>query len=95
VAELASGRIRGTVERDLLRVGIARGMALDELAATPQASTVHGAGRWPARVPGVVRVLQLARDGSGLLPGEVDPHLARIGVRLCGGRAFLQWVRSR
>lgn len=93
--ELASGRLRPEVARPLLRLGIARGTALDELVATPQGSTAHAAGRWPARVPGVVRVLQLARDGSGVLPNELDPHLPVVGVRLCGGRAFLTRVRSR
>lgn len=93
--ELASGRLRAEVERQLLRFGIARGMAIDELAATPGALTLRGAGRWPGRVPGVVRVLQLARDGSGVLAEQPDPHLPVLGVRLCGGRAFLERVRAR
>jgi len=92
--ELARGELR-LVERPLLRFGMARGMALDELVSTPQGTAVHAHGRWPARVPGVVRVLQLARDGSGMLPNELDPHLPVLGVRLCGGRVFLSRVRAR
>ncbi|MEZ5965353.1 MAG: serine/threonine-protein kinase [Planctomycetota bacterium] len=95
VSALASGRLRPEVARSLLRFGSVRGLALDELATAAPGNAVHAKGRWPARVPGVVRVLQMARDGSGVLPDEVDPHLAVLGVRLCGGRRFLARVRSR
>ena len=47
----------------------------------------------PASFPGVVRILVLRRDGMGLL-SEVDPHLARVGLRLAGGRAFVAEVRK-
>lgn len=90
-AELARAPAQSALARELLRFGVVRGTAHDEI----DPGEARGGVRLPRSVPGVVRVLQVARDGSGLLPGELDPHLPAIGLRLCGGRAFLHWVRSR
>jgi hypothetical protein len=81
-------------DRVALRLGVVRGLALDELPLL-HGEIGSGRGRYPAPVPGVVRVLQMARDGSGVLPQQLDPHLRVVGLRLCGGRAFLAWVRAR
>ena len=90
-AELATLPATADAERAVLRLGVVRGVALDELARATTPLTV-GRGRCSPQVPGVVQVLQLARDGSGV-PNELDPHLSAIGMRLCGGRSFLQRVR--
>lgn len=44
---------------------------------------------------GVLQVLQLRRDGGGLLPGAVDPRLEDCGLRVAGGEAFVRAVRQK
>ena len=53
--------------------------------------------RAASKVPGagVLQVVQLRRDGGGLLPGAVDPRLADCGFRVAGGESFVQAVRQR
>lgn len=49
----------------------------------------------PALGVGVLHVLQLRRDGGGLLPGAVDPRLRDCGLRIAGGEKFVSAVRQR
>ncbi|GAB4148420.1 MAG: hypothetical protein Fur0037_16730 [Planctomycetota bacterium] len=52
-------------------------------------------GAVPPWVAGVVRCEQIRRDGNGLLPGEKDPLLSRIGFRVVGGPAMADLIRRR
>lgn len=88
---LATGDAGAGLATELLRTGSVRGTALGE---SELQSAVQGERVGPT-YPGVVRVLQLRRDGRGVLVGEADPHLPFIGFRLCGGRRFLEQVRAR
>jgi hypothetical protein len=76
---------------------------LDLRAFAATYGVVRGSAAVPADVegvdapgwPGVARVLQLRRDGAGLLPGRVDPRLAGCGLRIAGGGRFVEQVRRR
>jgi serine/threonine protein kinase len=88
------------VRQELAALGVVRGLALGEVrllrdALDPDGGRPGDARLLPATVPGVVRTLHLRRDGSGALPDELDPHLDRVGLRLCGGAAFVAEVRRR
>lgn len=82
----------------LRTLGVVRGLALGELdglvggsgaALDPRILTVV-----PDTVPGVLRTEQLGRDGRGLLSGERDPRLLRIGFRVAGDAARLSRLRG-
>ncbi len=90
-AALAAGDPGAGMATELVRTGSARGIALGEAELAGAAAGEH----FGPEAPGVVRVLQLRRDGRGVLPGELDPHLPFIGFRLCGGPRFLDLVRAR
>lgn len=81
-----------SVAKELAELGVVRGLALGEVAWL---RNVDSRGVLPPSVPGVVRTLHMRRDGGGVLPDELDPHLDRVGLRLCGGAAFIAKVRSR
>jgi serine/threonine-protein kinase len=85
--------------RALALHGVVRGLAVGELEGLVDAGTGRRVDPEqelvPARVPGVLRSLCIRRDGLGLLPGEVDPHLRLTGFRLAGGGRFVQKVRER
>ncbi|MBI5853288.1 MAG: hypothetical protein HZB39_19950, partial [Planctomycetes bacterium] len=70
---------------------ILRGQATGEDPAIPSDEN----GRVPPDWPGVVRELQMRRDGGGLAPGEPDPHLGLAGLRIAGGERFVAEVRAR
>ncbi len=80
--------------------GVTRGLALGEVDLLVDGE--HGGdlrtlrvGPLPPSLPGVVRALQLRRDGRDLLEDQVDPRLGLIGLRLAGGEDFVREVRSR
>lgn len=85
------------------QVGVLRGQAIgdpDGLAdmlggrATPVAEVEEG-DVLAAGVPGVVRILQLRRDGIDPWTGTREPELQQVGFRLAGGEPFVSWVRRR
>ncbi|MCA8957487.1 MAG: serine/threonine protein kinase [Planctomycetes bacterium] len=81
----------------LRTVGVVRGGDLTDAQRLVDLET----GR-PARpdaplgrgVPGVTRVLCIDRDGSGI-GGKTHRLLREVGMRLAGGRVFLEKVRAR
>jgi len=88
------------VHKELRELGVVRGLALGEVAllrdpTDPTRSNQTGDRLLPPTVPGVVRTLHVRRDGGGVLPDELDPHLGKVGLRLCGGAAFIAEVRRR
>ena len=82
IAQLAAGalQLQGLVP-ELLQNGVVRGQPAGDAAGLPAV--------------GVLGTLHLRRDGMGLLPGEVDPRLGGIGMRLAGGAVFVRQVRPR
>ncbi|MDA1222192.1 MAG: serine/threonine-protein kinase [Planctomycetota bacterium] len=84
-AEIAAGgdpdRIPIELRSFLRTYGVLRGTAVRAASKDPGA--------------GVLQVVQLRRDGGGLLPGAVDPRLADCGFRVAGGESFVQAVRQR
>jgi hypothetical protein len=102
--ELARGiRLDPTLrelEGHLATFGVVRGLALGEPHLLLDGE--HGGDlrevtveTLPPTLPGVVRVLQLRRDGRDLLEDQVDPRLQLIGLRLAGGTEFVRRVRAR
>ena len=88
------------VHKELGALGVVRGLALGEVALLrdaldPQAGNGFGDKPLPVTVPGVVRTLHVRRDGGGVLPDEPDPHLGKVGLRLCGEAAFVAEARRR
>ncbi|MEE9126753.1 MAG: hypothetical protein V3U11_06400, partial [Planctomycetota bacterium] len=88
------------VHKELGELGVVRGLALGEVALLrdaldPQAGNGFGDKPLSVTVPGVVRTLHVRRDGGGVLPDEPDPHLGKVGLRLCGEAAFVAEVRRR
>ncbi len=45
-------------------------------------------------LPGVVRCLQVRRDGTGFPSGRPDPHAERAGMRLAGGAHLVEALRK-
>ena len=80
-----------------LRLGVVRGLAWGEPGiAGDAASWLAGAeGEFHTRVLGVRRTVQIARDGSGLTAGSIDPMVQVIGFRVAGSRRFLERVRRQ
>jgi serine/threonine-protein kinase len=83
--EAAPRTTRGAAAR-----GIVRGIAAVEIGGFIEVD-----GRVSPEFVGVVRELQLRRDGAGLLTGSMDPHLAWIGFRIGAGSAFVRRMRAR
>ncbi|MGE0144101.1 MAG: protein kinase [Planctomycetota bacterium] len=83
--EAAPRTTRGAAAR-----GIVRGISAVEIGGFLEADA-----RVSPEFVGVVRELQLRRDGAGLLPGSKDPHLAWIGFRVGAGAAFVRRMRAR
>ena len=88
------------LEGHLATFGVVRGLALGEPDLLVDGE--HGGdlrelrvGPLPSSLPGVVRVLQLRRDGRDLLEDRVDPRLTLVGLRLAGGEVFVGEVRAR
>lgn len=84
----------------LATFGVVRGLALGEPHLLVDGE--HGGDLrrvtveiLPPTLPGVVRVLQLRRDGRDLLEDQVDPRLQLVGLRLAGGAEFVRRVRAR
>ncbi|MBK8976726.1 MAG: serine/threonine protein kinase [Planctomycetes bacterium] len=92
--EIAAGRIEA-VPSDLLgrlvTYGVVRGAAFGDPTAIPADAGPRLGVTWP----GAVRALQVRRDGAGLLPGDVDPHVLQSGLRIAGGQRFVERVRRR
>ncbi|MFO1051737.1 MAG: bifunctional serine/threonine-protein kinase/formylglycine-generating enzyme family protein [Planctomycetota bacterium] len=91
--ERALRRVDGEVELDpaIVRRAVLRGIGAGEEFPLRGGTD----GRLGADWPGVVRELQIRRDGAGLVPGTDDPYLALAGFRLVGGDAFVAEVRRR
>ena len=88
------------LEGHLATFGVVRGLALGEphlLVDGEHGGDLRGVTveALPPTLPGVVRVLQLRRDGRDLLADQVDPRLQLIGLRLAGGAEFVRRVRAR
>lgn len=78
--------------------GVVRGLATAELGSLrelAQDRLVPAEDPIPALAPGAVVAVAVARSGAGLSPGELDPLLGRIGMRLAGAAAFIERVRKR
>ncbi|MCC6782001.1 MAG: serine/threonine protein kinase [Planctomycetes bacterium] len=91
IHDAATRGVRDELDVFIANRAILRGSASGEDPTLPIGSD----GRVPRGWPGVVRELQLRRDGVGLVPGAEDPHLALAGLRIAGGEAFVTEVRSR
>src|SRR5690606_17072120 len=70
-------------------LAVLRGVGLDGLEPLAQPRED------PAAWPGVVRVVQMRRDGEGLVPGRPDRLVAGAGMRIAGGARFVREVRAR
>ncbi len=80
-----------------LRLGVVRGLSWAEpdIAGDVLGWLNAGRGRFRSRVLGVRRSVQIARDGSGLSSGSIDPMVQVIGFRVAGSRLFLERVRRQ
>ena len=79
--------------------GVVRGLALGELdgllASSGERLDTDSTETVPGSVPGVLRTLQLRRDGRDLLSKEPDPRLRRIGFRVAGTAVLVARMRGR
>lgn len=95
VLGLASGRKDMLPDRvgHLRLLGVVRGLAFGDRTGLIDRQghplTVARHRDLPATVPGVLRTVQLARDGSDLLGGGRDPRLRRVGFRVAGDAKVL------
>ena len=80
-----------------LRLGVVRGLAWGEpdIAGDAAVWLESAKGPFRERVFGVRRSVQIARDGSGLTAGSIDPMVQVIGFRVAGSRRFLERVRRQ
>lgn len=81
------------------QLGVVRGLASGErdglIDDTGDRLDVFTTTTLPAAVPGVLRTLQLPRDGRDPLGGGRDPRLAGIGFRVVGDANVLTRLRGR